>query len=162
MSDVTRDLFRTVLGHFPTGVTVLTAYSDDDQPIGMAANSLTSLSLDPPLILVCPAKSSRTWQSMRSAERFCINVMASHHEQVTRRFSRKDVDRFAGVATSRRPGGPALHDAVAWIDCRIRTEHDGGDHTIVVADVVALEAAEDASPLVFFRGGYGAFAVPEA
>ena len=161
VGDITSDLFRTVLGRLPTGVTVLTSYGDPD-PIGMAANSVTSLSLDPPLLLVCPAKSSTTWLRIREVGAFCVNVLASHHEELTRQFSRRGADRFAGVRISARPSGPALHDAVAWIDCRIGTEHDGGDHTIVIADVIALEAAGEAAPLVFFRGGYGGFAATEA
>lgn len=153
--------FRRVLGSFATGVTVLTAYTPDG-PNGMAANSVTSLSLDPPLVLFCPAKSSTTWPSLRASGRVCINVMAGHHEQVTRQFALKGADRFAGVPYSRRPCGPALEDAVAWIECELTDEHDGGDHTIVVARVLAIDAVESGDPLVFFRGRYGTFAEREA
>jgi 3-hydroxy-9,10-secoandrosta-1,3,5(10)-triene-9,17-dione monooxygenase reductase component len=161
MTEITTERFRHVLGYLPTGVTVVTAYGQD-RPVGMAANSVTSLSLDPPLILVCPAKSSTTWPEIREAGHFCVNIMAGHHERITRQFARKDADRFAGVPVSRRSAGPALDDAVAWIECRLRNEYDGGDHTIAIAEVLAIDAAEDARPLVFFRGQYGSFAVPEA
>lgn len=153
--------FRTVLGHLPTGVTVITAYGEDRVPVGMAANSVTSVSLDPPLILFCPAKSSTTWPTIRTASGFCINVMAGHHEEVTRRFAMKGIDRWEGLEYTERPTGPALDDAVAWIECRPQDEHDAGDHTIVVARVVAIEAlvGADAEALVFFRGSYGPFKI---
>jgi flavin reductase (DIM6/NTAB) family NADH-FMN oxidoreductase RutF len=158
MVDIDPRRFRDVLGHLPTGVTVIAA-SGDDGPVGMAANSVTSLSLDPPLVLFCPAKSSSTWPRLRAAGAFCINVMAGHHEELTRQFAAKEADRFAGVEYTARETGPALTEAVAWVECRLRDEHDGGDHTIVVADVVAIEAAEavDLEPLVFFKGRYGSF-----
>jgi flavin reductase (DIM6/NTAB) family NADH-FMN oxidoreductase RutF len=156
MEPITGDHLRHVLGHLPTGVTVVTANAVDG-PAGMAANSVTSVSLDPPLILLCPAKSSSTWPRIRDARRFCVNVMAGHHEDVTRRFAQRGVDRFAGVPISDRPTGPALEDAVAWIECELRDEHDAGDHTIAVADVVGIEAADARTPLVFFRGRYGPF-----
>lgn len=154
--------YRRVFAHMPTGVAVLTAHGEHG-PLGMAANSVTSVSLDPPLVLFCPAKSSTSWPGLRDAGAFCINVMASHHEQLTRQFAARDVDRFAGVSTEDRPTGPALTDALAWIECRIQDEHDAGDHTIVVARVVAIEAAaEVADPLVFFRGAYGSFSLGDA
>lgn len=148
--------FRRVLGHLPTGVTAITAYGPDG-PIGMAANSVTSVSLDPPLLLICPAKSSATWPELRAAGTFCVNVMAGHHEHTCRAFARRGADRFAGVAWHQRATGPGVDGAVAWIGCRVRDEHDAGDHTIVVAEVLDLEAASDVAPLVFFRGAYGTF-----
>lgn len=153
--------FRRVLAHLPTGVTVITAHGSDG-PVGMAANSVTSVSLDPPLILFCPAKSSETWPAIRCAGAFCINVMAGHHEPLTRQFAAKDVDRFSGVYCEHRPTGPSLTDAVAWIECQLEDEHDAGDHTIVVAQVVAVNAEADAEPLVFFRGCYGSFRAPDS
>jgi 3-hydroxy-9,10-secoandrosta-1,3,5(10)-triene-9,17-dione monooxygenase reductase component len=153
---VNGDEFRRILGHLPTGVAVITAYGEDG-PVGMAANSVASVSLDPPLVLSCPAKSSTTGPSLRAAGRFCINIMASHHEQATRRFAAKGADRFAGVAWVEKPSGPALEDAIAWIECSMTNEHDAGDHTIVVAAVAAMQAAEGSTPLVFYRGGYGTF-----
>ena len=157
--DIDPGHFRSVLAYLPTGITVITAYGKDKSPVGMAANSVTSVSLDPPLILFCPAKSSTTWRSIRAASGFCVNVMAGHHEEVTRRFAAKGIDRWAGLKYTERPTGPALDDAVAWIECRPEDEHDAGDHTIVVARVVAIEAtaSADAEALVFFRGTYGSF-----
>lgn len=155
-STVVPQEFRRVLGHLPTGVTAITAYGPKG-PIGMAANSVTSVSLDPPLLLICPAKSSSTWPELRAAGTFCVNVMAGHHEQTCRAFARRGTDRFAGVAWHKRAAGPGIDDAVAWIGCRVRDEHEAGDHTIVVAEVLDLEAASEVAPLVFFRGAYGTF-----
>jgi 3-hydroxy-9,10-secoandrosta-1,3,5(10)-triene-9,17-dione monooxygenase reductase component len=155
-TDLDPTRFRQVLAHLPTGVTVVAARCADG-PVGLAANSVTSVSLDPPLILFCPAKSSETWPKIRSAGTFCVNVMAGHHEQITRQFAAREADRFAGVEYEDRPTGPALADAVAWIECELDAEHDAGDHTIVVARVVAIEAASEVEPLVFFRGRYGSF-----
>lgn len=149
-----------MLAHLPTGVTVITAYEEDGAPTGMAANSVASLSLDPPLLLFCPARSSTTWPRIRAAGAFCVNVMAGHHEETTRRFALKGVERFSGVAYEDRPTGPGLTDAVAWIECELDDEHEGGDHTIVVARVIDLEAVPDTDPLVFFRGQYGSFRAP--
>jgi 3-hydroxy-9,10-secoandrosta-1,3,5(10)-triene-9,17-dione monooxygenase reductase component len=153
--------FRHVLGHLPTGVVVVTARLGRE-PAGMTLNSVTSVSLDPPLILICPAKSSTSWPAIRAAGRFCVNVMADHQAAACGQFARRDSDRFAGIAYHDRAGVPAIDEAVAWIDASIRIEHDAGDHTIVVADVIAIEAAEHRDPLVFFRGRYGTFAAADA
>lgn len=148
--------FREVLGHHPTGVTVITAHTPDG-PTGMAVNSFTSVSLDPPLVLFCPGKTSSTWPTIRESGSLCINVMAGHHEALIRQFSRKGEERFAGVAYEDEPLGPALSEAVAWLGCRIEDEHDAGDHTIVVARVLRMDAAPAVEPLVFLRGRYGSF-----
>jgi 3-hydroxy-9,10-secoandrosta-1,3,5(10)-triene-9,17-dione monooxygenase reductase component len=147
--------FREVLGRLPTGVVVITAFGPE--PTGLAANSFTSVSLDPPMVLFCPARSSSTWPTIREAGRFCVNVMAYHHGEVTRRFSQRGIDRFEGVAWHPRETGPALDEAAAWIECTIADELPAGDHTIITADVVAIEAAAEIAPLVFHRGRYGTF-----
>jgi 3-hydroxy-9,10-secoandrosta-1,3,5(10)-triene-9,17-dione monooxygenase reductase component len=151
--------FRRVLSHLPTGVTVIAAHGPKG-PIGMAANSVTSVSLDPPLILFCPARSSETWPEVRGCGSFCVNVLAGHHEKLTQQFAAKGVDRFSEISYRSRPTGPALVEAVAWIECKLETEYDAGDHTIVVARVLEIEAAVDVEPLVFFRGTYGSFGTP--
>ena len=152
------EFFRNVLGHLPTGVTVVTAFGSSG-PAAMAVNSVTSLSLDPPLILFCPARSSTTWPDIRSSGRFCINVLAEHHEELSKQFAAKGVDRFAGISCHERTSGPGIDDAVAWIDAELEVEHGGGDHTIAVARVVGLAAAAELLPLVFFRGTYGSLTV---
>lgn len=155
------DDFRHVLGHFPTGVAVLTA-DRPEGPVGMACNSLTSVSLEPPLVAVCPAKTSETWPEIRMAGRFLINLIPRQQETTVLAFARKGLDRFAAVSFHPRRCGPALDDALAWIECVIEAEHEAGDHTIVLARVAALEAREDVEPLVFFRGRYGTFAGADA
>jgi 3-hydroxy-9,10-secoandrosta-1,3,5(10)-triene-9,17-dione monooxygenase reductase component len=153
---VESDEFRRVLGHFATGVSVVTA-NRPEGPVGMTCNALTSVSLEPPLIAVCPAKRSETWPQIRAAGRFVVNLMNSDHQATVLAFARKDGDRFAGVAYEQREFGPALGDAVAWIECELEAEHDAGDHTIALARVEHLEGREDLEPLVFFRGRYGTF-----
>lgn len=149
--------FRRVLGHLPTGVVVVTAMVDND-PVGMACNSFTSISLDPALVGFCAAKTSSTWPPIRDAARFCINVMAEEHAELTQNFSRRGIDRFAGVEWAPRVSGPGLAGAVAWIDCTLWNEYEAGDHTIVLGQAGAIEAASEVSPLVFCKGSYGAFA----
>lgn len=149
-------VFREVFGHLPTGVTVVTARHEIG-PVGMAANSVASVSLEPPLVLFCPAKTSTTWQLVRETGRFCVNVMAAHQEALCRKFALLGANRFDGVAWHERSCGPALDEAIAWIECEICVEHNAGDHVIVLGRVVSLEAATEATPLVFFRGRYGTF-----
>lgn len=162
MTRIPAEEFRRVLGHFPTGVCVVAAF-DAETPVGMAVNSMTSVSLEPPLVLVCPARTSRTWPAVRAAGEFCISVMAGHHEHISRAFSARGANRFERVAWHARTAGPALDEAVAWLDCSLREEHPAGDHTIVVCEVIAAESPEPAStPLVFFRGRYGSFVEPSA
>ena len=102
--------FREVLGHLPTGVVVVTA-NHASGPVGMSSNSFTSVSLKPPLVLFCPAKDSTTWPKIATTGAFAVNVFAAHHEQVSRRFAQRGVDRFAGIAWHQRAAGPALDDA---------------------------------------------------
>lgn len=152
--DLSAARFRETLGHLATGVTVVTAHGTDG-PVGMAANSVTSVSLDPPLVLLCAAHSSSTWPLIRATGGFCINVMAEHHADLCRRFAAKGTDRFAGVSWEQRPSGPAFTDAVAWVECRIRQEHEAGDHVIVVGEVTDLAVGGSTDPLIFFKGGFG-------
>ncbi len=151
--------FRQVLGHFCTGVTVLTAV-DDAGPVGFTVQSFTSVSLDPPLVSVCPARRSASWPRMRSAGAFCANVLADDQEALGRVFAASGHDRFAGLGWRPSPatGSPVLDGALAWVDCRLHAEHDGGDHLIVVARVVDLAMGAPGAPLLFYRGGYGRFA----
>jgi 3-hydroxy-9,10-secoandrosta-1,3,5(10)-triene-9,17-dione monooxygenase reductase component len=148
--------FRKVLGRYPTGVVVVTT-AHDGELHGMACNSFTSVSLDPPLVAFCPARSSSTWPRMRPAGRLVVNILSHDAEEMSRRFAARDIDRFAGVGHSPAPSGmPVLEAAVGWLDCTLEAEHDGGDHTIVVARVEALGLTEGDS-LVFMGGAYGRF-----
>lgn len=146
--------FRQVLGHFPTGVSVVAAF-DGDTPVGMAIGSFFSISLEPPLVGFCAGKTSSTWPRLRDAGRFCVSILADDQEELSRRFASKEADKFAGLAWDRSPlGSPRLGGALAWIDCTTEALHDGGDHEIVVGGVHDLSVAREGHPLIFFRGGY--------
>jgi 3-hydroxy-9,10-secoandrosta-1,3,5(10)-triene-9,17-dione monooxygenase reductase component len=145
---------REVLGHFVSGVTVVTALTDDG-PLGFTCQSFSSLSLDPPLVVFAPGRSSRTWPRLRALGRFCVNVLAEGQDELSRNFARSGVDKFAGVHwTPSRCGSPVLDDVVAWIDAELWAEYDGGDHTIVAARVLALDAVPQRRPLLYHRGSY--------
>jgi flavin reductase (DIM6/NTAB) family NADH-FMN oxidoreductase RutF len=148
-------VLRDVLGHFASGVTVVTA-STAAGPIGFTCQSFSSLSLDPPLVMFAPARTSRTWPQLRAIGRFCVNVLAEDQTDLSATFARSGVDKFTGVHwRPSRLGQPVLDDVVAWIDCELWAEYDGGDHTLVAARVLDLGAAPDRRPLLFHRGSYG-------
>lgn len=152
------DVLRSVLGHFCTGVTVITAY-DGDQPFGFACQSVTSLSLEPPFISFCPAKTSSSWPKMREAAKICINVLSEDQLDVCNRFASRGGDKFEGAVWEHgQNGAPALAGSLARIEAEIEVEHDAGDHTIVIGRVTHLEVHRDVPPLLFFRGKFGSFA----
>ncbi len=152
---------RSVLGHFPSGVTIVTGTTPDG-PAGFTCQSFSSLSLDPPLVLVLPGRSSSSWPRIEATGRFCVNVLAEGQRELSTRFARSGGDKFSGVewATSGL-GSPVLAGATAWIDCTLHAVHDGGDHLIVVGAVHDLGATDDIPPLVFHRGGYARTSVSE-
>lgn len=142
-------------------MTVITAL-DEDQPLGFTAQSFSSVSLDPPLISVCPSRRSMTWPRIDRAGAFCANVLSSDQEGVARSFAIRDGDRFAGVDWAPAPatGSPVLAGVLAWVDCRVHAVHEAGDHLIVLGRVVGLGTDEGGrTPLLFYRGGYGRFSV---
>jgi 3-hydroxy-9,10-secoandrosta-1,3,5(10)-triene-9,17-dione monooxygenase reductase component len=146
-----------VLGHFATGVTVVAAM-DEDRPMGLAVNSFTSVSLEPPLVAFCVTKRSTTWPRIRQGRRFTVNVLAEHQEEVSRVFATRGADKFRGVRWWPAPsGGPILDGVLAWIDCVVEAEHDAGDHVLVIGRVRDLDVADEGNPLIFYRGGYGRF-----
>jgi flavin reductase (DIM6/NTAB) family NADH-FMN oxidoreductase RutF len=150
---------RDVLGHFPTGVTIITAIDEAGQPAGFAVGSFTSVSLDPPLVAFLPALSSTTFPKVREAASFCVNVLGADQEDVCRLFATPGADKFATLGWSAAPSGaPVIDGASAWLDCTIDTIHAAGDHLIVVGRVHDLGVVHPDPPLVFFRGGYGRFA----
>jgi 3-hydroxy-9,10-secoandrosta-1,3,5(10)-triene-9,17-dione monooxygenase reductase component len=147
--------FRDALGRFATGVAFITA-APDGQPAGLIVNSLASVSLEPPLISFCPARSSLTWQRMRRTGRFAVNVLARHHEPFARRATPPGADRFAGLDWEPGSSGlPLLCDALATLECEIVAEHPAGDHWIVVGQVSELHTTATKEPLVFFAGAFG-------
>ncbi|GGY26389.1 monooxygenase [Streptomyces djakartensis] len=152
--------FRRVVGHFATGVTVVTAppATPADSPAGFACQSFTSLSLDPPLVAFMVGRTSTTWPRIARAGVFCVNVLGARQGELCRAFAVSGADKFAGVAYDAAPvsGSPRLAGAVAWIDCAVHAVHSGGDHLIVVGRVNALGAADDDpdGPLLFHRGHF--------
>ena len=152
--------FRAVMGHFATGVTVVTAMSAAG-PVGMTANAVASLSLEPLLLLVCFDNDARTLPVVRETERFGVNVLAAGQQELARRFAGKlpEAEKFAGVPHSTDHGIPVLDGALAWVGCALEQWVPAGDHTIGIGSVLAAETG-GGEPLVWFRGSYGAFSEP--
>ncbi|MFE0337198.1 flavin reductase family protein, partial [Streptomyces sp. NPDC058955] len=151
--------FRRVLGHFASGVTLVTT-TGDAGPTGFACQSFASLSLDPPLVAFMVARTSTTWPRIAAAGTFCVNILGADQGPLCRAFAVSGADKFAGVEWSPAPvtGAPRLAGVPAWIDCTITAVHTGGDHLIVVGRVEALDAVQDGGePLLFHRGRFGGF-----
>jgi len=158
MSDpgVEAGAFRHALGHFPSGVTVVAGLTADGTPTGLACQSFTSLSLSPPLVLICPGRASTSWPKLHAAGRFTVNVLAADQQEVCVALGRPGTSKFDGVSWHRTGAGAfVLGGAIAWVDCDIHAVHDGGDHHIVVGAVRELAVTRDHPPLLFFRGDYG-------
>ncbi|WP_067461694.1 flavin reductase family protein [Actinomadura macra] len=152
--------FRSVLGRFATGVVAITAIeTGTGRPTGLAANSFTSVSLDPPLVAFCVAHTSTTWPRLRGADRLCINILSEPQLEICRRLALKGGDKFADIDWTESPNGsPLIEGALAWIECSVEREHLAGDHVIVVARVHNLDKHDEGDPLLFYRGEYGSFA----
>jgi len=148
--------FRQVLGSYPTGVTVVTARDAEGTPFGLTVNSFTSVSLDPPLVLVCIDRLASSHDALREAGRFAVNILAREQATLAARFaSEPSAERFMELEWADGPGGePVFPDGVAWLSCSLRAVHPGGDHSILVGEVEALQAS-DREPLVFHRGAFG-------
>ena len=148
--------FRQVLGQFCTGITIITTMHDGE-PNGFACQSFAALSLDPPLVLFCPTKMSRSWQAIEASGRFCVNVLTEAQREVCARFGSREPDKFAGVAWHESPlGSPVLDGSLAHIDCTVASVHDGGDHFVVFGAVQSLSEVPSVKPrpLLFYRGEY--------
>lgn len=151
-------LFRETLGHYPTGVAVVTAVSDAGSPEGMVVGTFSSVSLDPPLIAFFPAKDSRSFARFRDAQAFCVNVLASDQEPLCRGMATGGAAKFDGVRWRPGPlGSPVLDDAVSWLECTYEEVREAGDHYIVLGRVRELGVERSTLPLLFFQGGYGRF-----
>jgi len=146
--------FRQVLGHFCSGVTVITAF-DDGEPVGFSCQAFAALSLDPPLVVFCPARTSNTWRRIARAKLFAVNVLAANQREIARRFGRTGPGKFDGVAWSpSRSGAPVLDGVLTWAGCEIEAVYDGGDHHIVTGRVRELGECGEQRPLMFYRGRY--------
>lgn len=146
--------FRDALAAYPTGVTVVTAIGPNG-PSGATANAVTSLSLDPPMMLACLDRGSRTLESVRASGRFGVNALATGHETLALQFAGKhpEPDKWAGVEWAESEGSPRIAGALMWVACELRELIDGGDHLIVTGSVLAAESGEG-MPLIFHRGAY--------
>ncbi|MGV8871288.1 MAG: 3-hydroxy-9,10-secoandrosta-1,3,5(10)-triene-9,17-dione monooxygenase reductase subunit [Rhodococcus sp. (in: high G+C Gram-positive bacteria)] len=148
--------FRSVLGKFCTGITVVTTVADGN-PVGFACQSFAALSLDPPLVMFCPGRASRSWAAIESSGTFCVNVLAEEQQSLCARFGSPQLDKFADVAwTATELGSPALDGALAHIDCTVERTADGGDHVIAIGRVHSLTESTGGRPLLFYRGQYTA------
>ena len=147
--------FRNALGNFATGVTVITAKSEDGTLAGVTANSFNSVSLDPPLVLWSLDRSSPSLQIMENASHFCVHVLADGQGDLCMKFAKSGDDKFTGVEFAEGLGGaPVFEGCLAHFECRNMVHHEGGDHVIIVGEVERFETA-DGDPLIFFRGQLG-------
>ncbi len=154
VSPVSPDEFRAVLGRFPSGVTVVTTKAADGTDHGMTVSAFSSVSLEPPLVLICIEKSASAHEALTAANGFVVNVLSAKQEQIARRFAIVDIDRFEGVGFTRSSQGYAvLDDVLAVIECDRVSICEGGDHTIILGEVEATRA-EIGTPLLYYRGGY--------
>jgi flavin reductase (DIM6/NTAB) family NADH-FMN oxidoreductase RutF len=149
---------RRVMGQFATGVTIITTRDDAGRPYGLTANAFTSLSLDPPLVLVCVDRKTETFPHFYASRCFVVNILTEGQEELSTRFARSGGDKFAGVEfTTNASGAPVLSDALAHVECTLLETHEGGDHVIHVGQVERI-AMHGGRPLLFFQGRYRSLA----
>jgi flavin reductase (DIM6/NTAB) family NADH-FMN oxidoreductase RutF len=148
------DEFRRVLGHFATGVTIVTTCDAEQRPTGLTASAFSSVSLDPPLVLICVDHKSQSFPHLRESGRFAINILHHEHEALSRRFASSRLDKFDGVAFRMGElGVPLIEQALASLECRTVSAHVEGDHTIFVGRVESVHVGEG-EPLLYYRGRY--------
>ena len=146
--------FRDVMGTFTTGVTIITTM-DNKTPHGITANSFTSVSLSPPMVMFCLGKSSANFEAFMASDSFAVNILSSQQDALSTRFATFEGDRFDGLNWSAwDTGAPILENVIAAIDCRLEATHDAGDHVILLGLVVRAEVQKNAPPLLYFKGGY--------
>jgi 3-hydroxy-9,10-secoandrosta-1,3,5(10)-triene-9,17-dione monooxygenase reductase component len=144
------------MSHFATGVTVVTAL-EEDQPVGFTCQSFVSLSLDPPMVALAPAKTSTSWPRIARAGYFCVNILGDHQSELSRVFAVAGGDKFTAVRWHQGAGGaPVLEGVLAYAECELESIHDAGDHELVTGRVVDLGVG-DGRPLVFYRSAFGTF-----
>ncbi|MCC2657505.1 MAG: monooxygenase [Panacagrimonas sp.] len=150
--------FRNAMGQFCTGVVIVTGLSEG-RPVGFSAQSFVSVSLSPPLVSISPSRTSKTWPLLRDAKKFGINILGADQYGLCMAFAKSGGDKFAQFGWSTSPAGtPVLDDVLGFVECEFETEHDAGDHTVVLARVIDLDVfSPERSPLLFFRGRYGGF-----
>ena len=156
MTGISPGEFRTVLGHFASGLTLITGMHEG-KPAGLTCQSFFSLSLEPPLIAFAPGKSSTSWPKVASSGSICVNVLAEDQEALARTFAQSGTEKFEGVGWEPAANdAPRLTGSLAWLDCTVENVHEEGDHWLVTAKVEVAETNEG-EPLLFYRGGFGGF-----
>lgn len=145
---------RRVMGLFASGVTIVTGGPADD-PVGFACQSFTSVSLEPPLVLFCPAHTSSSWPRIRAGGVFSVNVLAEDQLDICKAFATSGGDKFAGVPWHETAWGPCLNDVLATVHCDLEAVHPAGDHDVVIGRVRRVVTHREAAPLLFFRGQFG-------
>ena len=151
---VTSEDFRHAIGHFATGVTVITTTADG-KAFGTTASAVMSVSLEPPMLLIAMNRSSTTGQAIARSRAFAVNILGEHQRVLAERFASKDPDKFSGAAATEGPlGQPLLDGALVALECRVTTVVPGGTHSVFLADVESVRVA-DGSPLAYFRGRFG-------
>jgi flavin reductase (DIM6/NTAB) family NADH-FMN oxidoreductase RutF len=149
--------FRAALGRFASGITIITARDAEGRDVGMTLSAFSSLSLDPPLILVCVDHAASMAPVLATATVFAVNILSEDQEPLSRRFAKREIDRFDGVDFARGQTGVALlSGTLAHLECRAATRHVAGDHTILIGEVLSTDVHEG-NPLLYYRGGYGRF-----
>jgi len=148
------DTFRSVLGRFASGVTIVTACDAQGVDHGMTVSAFCSLSLDPPMVLFCVDHAASMYETLLGHPRCAVSILSSNQEAYSRRFADQDNERFDGIAYSRGESGVVLLDnALAHLECRLVAHHEGGDHTVFIAQVDRAEPRHG-RPLLYYRGGY--------
>ena len=152
---ISADDFRRVLGHFAAGVTIITTTDNEGRPTGLTATAFTSVSLDPPLILVCVSHKSQSYPALLERKQFAVNFLRREQEELSRRFATSRLDKFDGIPHRLGALGlPVLADALAHVECVTVNQHVEGDHTVLIGRIDACETAAAGEPLVYFRGKY--------
>ena len=146
--------FRSVLGEFATGVTIITTI-ENQEPRGITANSFTSVSLEPPLVLFCLGRESTNFNAFNTADFFAVNILSADQSDISNKFAVFEGDRFEGVNWTRwETGAPILPNIIAALDCRLKELFDAGDHIIVLGEVLRAEKMAEKAPLLYFEGKY--------
>lgn len=154
MAEIDTDALRQALGQFATGVTIVTAAGDNGEPVGITANSFSSVSLDPPMVLWSLAKSARSKRAFKAAKYFCVHVLAAYQQEISERFACRGYDKFGGLEWSRGLGSvPLLNEYAARFQCRAADQYPVGDHIIFVGEVLKYEKLDE-RPLVVYGGRY--------
>ena len=156
MSEVTKDAFKAVMGSFAAGVTVVTTVDGEGNKWGLTATAFTSVSLDPPLCLVCVDKRAGSLAALTASRKFAVNMLSADQEELSNHFASRSDDKFAEVAHSagEATGCPLLDGALASMECEVHEIYAGGDHDIFVGKLVSTHVSDDGSALVYYRGKY--------